>query len=185
MNGRGPVAVAAGGTGGHLFPAAALSHALAVRGFEVHLVTDERAAKYGGDFPAHTPFTDWPPRPRAEARLLPRSGRSSTLIRRDLRAARRLFKRMKPRAVIGFGGYPTVPPVLAASWLGVPALLHEGNAVIGRANRYLADRVDVIAKGFEVLGGVPGKHGREDAPHRKSGPPDGDRGRAGGLPGLL
>ena len=53
MSGRGPVVVAAGGTGGHLFPAAALSHALAARGFEVHLVTDERAAKFGGDFPAH------------------------------------------------------------------------------------------------------------------------------------
>ncbi len=54
MNGLGPVAVAAGGTGGHLFPAAALSHALKVHGFEVHLITDERAAKYDGDFPAHT-----------------------------------------------------------------------------------------------------------------------------------
>ncbi len=53
MSGRCPVVVAAGGTGGHLFPAAALAHALATRGFEVHLVTDERAAKFGGDFPAH------------------------------------------------------------------------------------------------------------------------------------
>ena len=82
--------------------------------------------------------------------------RAIVTIIRSTRAARRLFKQIRPRAVIGFGGYPTVPPVLAASQLGVPVILHEGNAVIGRANRYLADRAEVIAKGFEVLGGVPG-----------------------------
>ncbi|HUZ90409.1 MAG TPA: glycosyltransferase, partial [Methylocella sp.] len=77
-----------------------------------------------------------------------------TLIR-GIFAARALFKQIEPLAVIGFGGYPTVPPMLAAAWLGVPTLLHEGNAVIGRANRFLAGRVDAIAKGFEVLGGIP------------------------------
>ena len=63
---------------------------------------------------------------------------------------------ISPRAVIGFGGYPAVPPVLAATQLRLPTLLHEGNAVIGRANRFLASRVDAIAQGFEVLGGLPG-----------------------------
>jgi UDP-N-acetylglucosamine--N-acetylmuramyl-(pentapeptide) pyrophosphoryl-undecaprenol N-acetylglucosamine transferase len=154
MNGKGPVAVAAGGTGGHLFPAAALSHALKAQGFEVHLFTDVRATKYGGDFPAHTVHRLAAATPSGGS-LLPKIRAIVTIIR-STRAARRLFKQIRPRAVIGFGGYPTVPPVLAASQLGVPVILHEGNAVIGRANRYLADRAEVIAKGFEVLGGLPG-----------------------------
>jgi UDP-N-acetylglucosamine--N-acetylmuramyl-(pentapeptide) pyrophosphoryl-undecaprenol N-acetylglucosamine transferase len=153
MSKKGPVAVAAGGTGGHLFPAAALSHALAARGFAVHLITDERAAKYGGDFPAcaiHELAAATP----SGGSVFARGPAVLTLIRGTF-AARGLFKRIKPLAVIGFGGYPTVPPVLAASMLGVPTLVHEGNAVIGRANRFLAGRVDAIAKGFEVLGGIP------------------------------
>jgi UDP-N-acetylglucosamine--N-acetylmuramyl-(pentapeptide) pyrophosphoryl-undecaprenol N-acetylglucosamine transferase len=153
MSGQGPVAVAAGGTGGHLFPAAALSHALAARGFEVHLITDERAAKYGGDFPAHAVHRLPAATPSGGSLML--KIRAIVTIIRSTRAARRLFKQIRPRAVIGFGGYPTVPPVLAASRLGMPVLLHEGNAVIGRANRFLADRAELIAKGFEVLGGLP------------------------------
>ena len=153
MSGQGPVAVAAGGTGGHLFPAAALSHALEARGFTVHLITDERAAKYGDDFPAHAVHRLAAATPSGGSLVL--RIRAIVTIIRSTRAARRLFKQIRPRAVIGFGGYPTVPPVLAASRLGVPVLLHEGNAVIGRANRFLADRAEVIAKGFEVLGGLP------------------------------
>ena len=153
MSGTGPVAVAAGGTGGHLFPAAALSHALAARGFAVHLVTDERAAKYGDDFPACA-IHKLPAATPSGGSVVTRGQAVLTLIRGTF-AARVLFKRIEPLAVIGFGGYPTVPPMLAAAWLGVPTLLHEGNAVIGRANRFLAGRVDAIAKGFEVLGGIP------------------------------
>jgi UDP-N-acetylglucosamine--N-acetylmuramyl-(pentapeptide) pyrophosphoryl-undecaprenol N-acetylglucosamine transferase len=154
MSEKGPVAVAAGGTGGHLFPAAALSHALAARGFEVHLVTDERAAPYGGDFPAYAVHKLAAATPSGGSLVL--RVRAIVTIIRSTRAARRLFKQIRPRAVIGFGGYPTVPPVLAASRLGIPVLLHEGNAVVGRANRFLADRAEAIAKGFEVLGGLPG-----------------------------
>jgi UDP-N-acetylglucosamine--N-acetylmuramyl-(pentapeptide) pyrophosphoryl-undecaprenol N-acetylglucosamine transferase len=153
MSNKDSVAVAAGGTGGHLFPAAALSHALAARGFTVHLVTDERAAQYGGDFPAYAVHTLAAATPSGGS--LVRRVQAIVTIIRATRAARRLFKKIRPCAVIGFGGYPTVPPVLAASRLGVPVLLHEGNAVIGRANRFLADRVEAIAKGFEVLGGIP------------------------------
>ena len=153
MSGTGPVAVAAGGTGGHLFPAAALSHALAARGFAVHLVTDERAAKYGDDFPACA-IHKLPAATPSGGSVVTRGQAVLTLIR-GIFAARALFKQIEPLAVIGFGGYPTVPPMLAAAWLGVPTLLHEGNAVIGRANRFLAGRVDAIAKGFEVLGGIP------------------------------
>jgi UDP-N-acetylglucosamine--N-acetylmuramyl-(pentapeptide) pyrophosphoryl-undecaprenol N-acetylglucosamine transferase len=154
MSGRCPVVVAAGGTGGHLFPAAALSHALATRGFEVHLITDERAAKFGGDFPAHVIHKVAAATPSSGA-LFSRATAIFTLILGTV-AARRLVKRIRPRAVIGFGGYPTVPPMLAATRLRVPTILHEGNAVIGRANRFLASRVDAIAHGFEVLGGLPG-----------------------------
>jgi UDP-N-acetylglucosamine--N-acetylmuramyl-(pentapeptide) pyrophosphoryl-undecaprenol N-acetylglucosamine transferase len=154
MSSRCPVVVAAGGTGGHLFPAAALSHALAARGMEVHLITDERAAKYGGDFPAHAIHKVAAATPSSGA-FFPRATAIFTLIRGTV-AARQLFNRINPPAVIGFGGYPTVPPVLAATRLRVPTILHEGNAVIGRANRFLAGNVDAIAKGFEALGGLPG-----------------------------
>ena len=153
MSGRCPVVVAAGGSGGHLFPAAALSHALAARGMEVHLVTDKRAAKFGGGFPAHAIHKIAAATPISGA-LFSRATAILTLIEGTV-TARRLVKQIRPRAVIGFGGYPTVPPVLAATRLRVPTLLHEGNAVIGRANRFLASRVDAIAQGFEVLGGLP------------------------------
>lgn len=154
MSVRRPVVVAAGGSGGHLFPAAALSHVLAARGMEVHLVTDERTGKFGGDFPAHAIHKVASATPRSGGFFL-RATAILTLIRGTV-AARRLVKRIRPRAVIGFGGYPTVPPLLAATQLRVPTLLHEGNAVIGRANRFLASKVDAIAQGFEVLDGLPG-----------------------------
>lgn len=144
-----PVLVAAGGTGGHLFPAQALSEVLAARGIPVELVTDERAAKYGAEFPArithHVPAatpTGGSPFARARAIL--------SLVR-GTQAARRIVRRVKPRAIVGFGGYPTVPPVLAGTQLKVPTILHEANAVMGRANRFLARRVQIVAKGFDNL----------------------------------
>ncbi len=144
-----PVLLAAGGTGGHLFPAQALAEALAARGIPVELVTDNRALRYGVDFPARivhhvasaTP-TGGGPLARARAML--------TLLQ-GTRAARRIIKRIAPRAVVGFGGYPTVPPILAAAQLKVPTILHEQNAVMGRANKFLARRVKAIAKGFDNL----------------------------------
>ncbi len=150
-----PVLVAAGGTGGHLFPAEALSNALIARGYVVELVTDERATKYGSNFPARAVHqipaaTPSGGSPFAKAMAL------FTLARGTL-AAYRLLKETKPLVLVGFGGYPTVPPVLAARFLHVPVILHEANAVMGRANRFLASRVDIIAKGFETLGGVDAK----------------------------
>ena len=144
-----PVLVAAGGTGGHLFPAQALAEALAARGIPVELVTDDRALRYGADFPARivhhvasaTP-TGGGPLARARAIL--------TLLH-GTRAARRIIKRVRPRAVVGFGGCQPGPPVLAASQLKVPTILHEQNAVMGRANAFLARRVKTIAKGFDNL----------------------------------
>ena len=144
-----PILVAAGGTGGHLFPAQALSEVLSARGIAVELITDDRAVRYGAEFPARivhhvasaTP-TGGGPIARARAIL--------TLMR-GTQAARRIIARVKPRAVVGFGGYPTVPPVLAGTQLKVPTILHEQNAVMGRANRFLAGRVQAVAKGFDNL----------------------------------
>jgi UDP-N-acetylglucosamine--N-acetylmuramyl-(pentapeptide) pyrophosphoryl-undecaprenol N-acetylglucosamine transferase len=155
MNGRFRIVVAAGGTGGHLFPAAALSHVLIARGFEVHLVTDERAEKYGGDFPAHDIHKIAAASPSGGS-IFSRARAALTLVQGTF-AARKLFERIEPGAVVGFGGYPAVPPLLAGAWHRIPTLLHESNAVIGRANRFLAPRVDAIAKGFEILGGLPEK----------------------------
>ncbi len=153
MSGKRPVVIAAGGTGGHLFPAAALAHALESRGFEIHLVTDERAAGYSGNFPARAIHYVAAASPRGG----PLVSRLAAIIKlaKGTFAARRLLKRIKPCAVAGFGGYPAVPPVMAAAQLGIPAVLHEANAVIGRANRFLAPRADAIATGFAQLGGLP------------------------------
>jgi UDP-N-acetylglucosamine--N-acetylmuramyl-(pentapeptide) pyrophosphoryl-undecaprenol N-acetylglucosamine transferase len=140
------IVVAAGGTGGHLFPAEALAAALNRRGAMVDLATDERATRYGAAFPARAthvipsatirksnPLT-WVSAP---ARIL--GGMASAFM---------LLGKLRPAALIGFGGYPTVPPVLAARLRGIPTLIHDQNGVLGRANRLLAPRVDAIAITF-------------------------------------
>ena len=143
---RAPVLVAAGGTGGHLFPAEALAAALGKRGIAVHLVTDRRAVRYGGAIP------DAATHVVASATLRARNPiaatRTAAMLGVGLVQAWALIGRLKPAAVIGFGGYPTIPPLLAAAWRGVPTLIHDANAVIGRANRLLAPRVTAIATTF-------------------------------------
>jgi UDP-N-acetylglucosamine--N-acetylmuramyl-(pentapeptide) pyrophosphoryl-undecaprenol N-acetylglucosamine transferase len=146
------ILIAAGGTGGHLFPAQALASALAARGVPAELATDERALKYGGDFPARA-IHAIPSATPTGAGFVSKARAVLTLAQGTL-VARALIKKIAPLAVIGFGGYPTVPPLLAASWLGLPTLLHEQNAVMGRANRFLAGRVGVVATGFPTLQGV-------------------------------
>jgi UDP-N-acetylglucosamine--N-acetylmuramyl-(pentapeptide) pyrophosphoryl-undecaprenol N-acetylglucosamine transferase len=151
---RAPVLVAAGGTGGHLFPAEALAAALIKRGMSVHLATDRRAERYGGAFAGDAVHVI------ASATLRGRTpiALASTAVTLGLGLAQAwaLLGRLKPAAVIGFGGYPTVPPVLAAVWRGVPSLIHDANAVIGRANRLLAPRVTAIGTTFpDVFGGEP------------------------------
>ncbi|SON56518.1 UDP-N-acetylglucosamine-N-acetylmuramyl-(pentapeptide) pyrophosphoryl-undecaprenol N-acetylglucosamine transferase [Hartmannibacter diazotrophicus] len=139
--------LAAGGTGGHLFPAEALALALTRRGHVVDLATDERVESYGKDFPARkvhvVPSATFGSRsPVALAKSLFRLGAGYL-------KARRLMREVKPDAVIGFGGYPTVPPLTAAVSFNVPTMVHEANAVMGRANRFLASRVTAVATGFE------------------------------------
>ncbi len=153
------ILLAAGGTGGHLFPAAALAQELARRGFAVELATDERAEQYGSDFPARAvyriPSATFTSRaPLAVAKTL---GRLATGFIR----ARRLLEMVQPHVVIGFGGYPTLPPIMAARSLGIPTVIHEQNAVMGRANRLLSRFADAIALSF-----TPTKYLRRSAEKR-------------------
>ncbi len=144
------VLLAAGGTGGHLFPAEALAHALVARGARVELATDSRASKYGAEFPAGAMHAIPSATPRGGG-FVARAGALATLGRGVL-ASLALLRRVKPDVVVGFGGYPTVPPLFAASLLRIPTLLHEQNAVMGKANRFLAGRVTRIATGFPLAG---------------------------------
>ena len=142
------VIVAAGGTGGHLFPAEALAVALSRRGVTVDLVTDERASRYG-EFPGHATHIV-PSATFAGRNPFHIAGVTSKLCRGTI-GALHLFGRLRPAAVVGFGGYPTIPPLLAAVLRGIPTLVHEQNGVLGRANRLLARRVQAIATGFRGL----------------------------------
>jgi UDP-N-acetylglucosamine--N-acetylmuramyl-(pentapeptide) pyrophosphoryl-undecaprenol N-acetylglucosamine transferase len=143
---KGVVLLSAGGTGGHLFPAEALAHELIERGWKVHLATDGRAERYAGNFPAAaihsvTSATFGTKNPIALAGAFWR-------IWTGFRQASRVIAKVKPDVVVGFGGYPTLPPIFAATRRKVPTIIHEQNAVMGRANRALATRVDAIAGGF-------------------------------------
>jgi len=140
------VLLAAGGTGGHLFPAEALAVALARRGIVVDLATDERATRYGHDFPARATHVI----PSATIRGRDPISMLKTLSALALGAGKALLmlRRTRPVAVVGFGGYPTLPPVLAATLRRIPTVIHDANAVMGRANRMLAPRVSAIATSF-------------------------------------
>jgi UDP-N-acetylglucosamine--N-acetylmuramyl-(pentapeptide) pyrophosphoryl-undecaprenol N-acetylglucosamine transferase len=132
----GPVLLCAGGTGGHLFPAQALAHELRGRGLSVHLATDERAERFAGEFPAdETHVIESATITSKNPIALARTGLK---LFQGLRQSGRLLARIKPRVVVGFGGYPTLPPVMAASRAGIPSIIQEQNAVMGRANRFLA-----------------------------------------------
>jgi len=148
--------LAAGGTGGHLIPAFALAAELDRRGHHVALITDERGADIPGkpDFlPAHVlpagrfgknPLT-WP---NAAKALM--DGRKMAL---------RLFESFEPSAVVGFGGYPAAPAVLAATSADIPSIVHEQNAVLGRVNRLVASRVNAIATAYPDIKRLKPKHG--------------------------
>ncbi|MEO6152233.1 MAG: undecaprenyldiphospho-muramoylpentapeptide beta-N-acetylglucosaminyltransferase [Croceibacterium sp.] len=150
--------LAAGGTGGHLSPAFALAEELDRRGHHVALITDARGDAIPGkpDFlPAHVlpagrvgknPL-GWP------------AGLSAVLEGRAM--ARRLYDSFAPSAVVGFGGYPALPALLAASAAGIGTVIHEQNAVLGRVNRLLAGRVDAIATAYPQIDRLAAKHQRK------------------------
>jgi UDP-N-acetylglucosamine--N-acetylmuramyl-(pentapeptide) pyrophosphoryl-undecaprenol N-acetylglucosamine transferase len=138
--------LAAGGTGGHLFPAFALAEELRRRGIAVDLVTDMRADRYDAGFPAREVYRVPSASPSGRSpQVLARAAWSLT---RGIAASLKLLRQVKPAAVVGFGGYPAFPPLVAARLAGVPTALHEQNAVLGRANRSLARYVTAIATSF-------------------------------------
>lgn len=143
----GPILLAAGGTAGHLFPAEALALVLAKRGLTVDLATDHRAAHF--EFPARAVHLI--PSATLRARHPLALARTTALLALGTAKAWALIGRIDPKIVVGFGGYPTVPPLWAASLRGVPTVLHEQNGVMGRANRLLAPRVTAIATSFHTL----------------------------------
>jgi len=145
MEARGLIVLAAGGTGGHVFPARALAEALRARGWRLALITDRRGEAFGETLSdvetylisAASPGGGVGGKLRALARLAT-----------GLLQARALLRRLKPDAVVGFGGYASVPTMLAAALARLPTIIHEQNAVLGRANRLLAPRVTRIATSF-------------------------------------
>ncbi len=138
--------LAAGGTGGHMVPAHALAAELRARGHGVLLITDERGARFPGLFD------------KVPVHILP-AGRlgggplgwlkAARSVMAGRGEARGLYRNHRPDAVIGFGGYPAFPALLAAAGMGIPTLLHEQNAVLGRVNRLLAGSARAIATAFE------------------------------------
>jgi UDP-N-acetylglucosamine--N-acetylmuramyl-(pentapeptide) pyrophosphoryl-undecaprenol N-acetylglucosamine transferase len=137
------ILLAAGGTGGHLFPAEALGVELIRRGYRVRLVTDARALRYSGLFSKDT--IDVVPSATVRSRTPWSLAYTGLMLGYGTAMALNLIRRLKPSAVIGFGGYPTLPPLIAARLLGVPGIVHDANAVLGRANRFLSSRVSAIA----------------------------------------
>jgi UDP-N-acetylglucosamine--N-acetylmuramyl-(pentapeptide) pyrophosphoryl-undecaprenol N-acetylglucosamine transferase len=152
---RSTILLAAGGTGGHLFPAFALAEELARRGWRVDLATDMRGDRYGTGFPAAEIHRI------SSATLQGRSplamARTGFSLAKGIGQAYKLLGRIKPAVVVGFGGYPCFPPLVAARLRGIPTALHEQNAVLGRANRMLAGRVSAIATSFENVKFIDGK----------------------------
>ena len=141
--------LAAGGTGGHLFPAQALAEELGRRGWRIVLATDERGALYADKFPAEHRI----PLSAATFRKGDPIGAIAAgwNIFQGVMQARTAFKVLDPTVVIGFGGYPSLPALLGAVWDKRATIIHEQNAVLGRVNRFLADKVDVVACAFPTL----------------------------------
>lgn len=149
----GLVLIAAGGTGGHLFPAEALAVALKARGVRVALATDHRVGAIAGSFPAEAVIEL--PSATPSGRSVPQMARAALLLSAGVAKAVPAIRRLKPVAVVGFGGYPTVPPLAAAALLRLPTVIHEANGVMGRANRLLARWATLIATGFPETRGIP------------------------------
>jgi UDP-N-acetylglucosamine--N-acetylmuramyl-(pentapeptide) pyrophosphoryl-undecaprenol N-acetylglucosamine transferase len=152
MTGAPLIVLTAGGTGGHVFPAEALARALSARSYRLALVTDRRGTAYPGALA------------QIETHRLPVTTLAGSIAQRlkgglDLAwstmRARSLLRRLRPAAVVGFGGYPSLPAMFAAAQLGIPTALHEQNAVLGRANRLLVRRVSAVATSFPQVRFLP------------------------------
>ncbi|MCE7795876.1 undecaprenyldiphospho-muramoylpentapeptide beta-N-acetylglucosaminyltransferase [Sphingobium sufflavum] len=150
--------LAAGGTGGHVMPAHAVAEELMARGHHVALVTDERGAKIPGIFE------------KAQTHILPAGrmsggpvgwvkGARAIMAGRDM--ARRLYDVFRPSVVVGFGGYPALPALLGAFKEGIPTIVHDQNAVLGRVNRLVAGKVNAIATAYPDVQKLAKRHGHK------------------------
>ncbi len=142
------ILLSSGGTGGHVFPAQALAEMLQARGYRLALITDRRGDSYGG------PLDDLDTYYIQAAGISGRGPIAKAIAAVRLAIgyfqARRLLRDLAPDVVVGFGGYPTIPTLLAASRLGIKTVIHEQNAVLGRANRLLASHATRIATAFQT-----------------------------------
>lgn len=158
------IVLAAGGTGGHMFPAEALARELGARGFALALMTDRRGAAFGEGSGVEVH--------RIHAAQIAgnvfRKAAATVEIARGYFEARRLLHELSPAVVVGFGGYASLPTMLAAVRSRILTIIHEQNAVLGRANRMLASRVDAIATSFEEVQMLPD---RMSAQLRRTGNP--------------
>jgi UDP-N-acetylglucosamine--N-acetylmuramyl-(pentapeptide) pyrophosphoryl-undecaprenol N-acetylglucosamine transferase len=147
------VVIAAGGTGGHMFPARAFADELRARGWKTALISDSRGLRYAADFPA-----DWKEEIEAASPNFRKPWKlpgAMLKINAGIGKASRLLKQHRPALVAGFGGYPAFPALAAARRLGVPIIIHEQNAVLGRVNRQFAKHARLVASGFQRLDFLP------------------------------
>ena len=152
--------IAAGGTGGHMFPAQSLAEVMLERGWRVKLSTDARGARYTGGFPEAVQIEQVASATFARGGVLAKLGVPFKIAGGVLSAVVNMM-RDKPTAVIGFGGYPSIPALGAATLLRLPRMIHEQNGVLGRVNERFANRVDAIACGTwptELPEGTTGTH---------------------------
>ncbi|MCP3972756.1 MAG: UDP-N-acetylglucosamine--N-acetylmuramyl-(pentapeptide) pyrophosphoryl-undecaprenol N-acetylglucosamine transferase [Rhodobacteraceae bacterium] len=140
------VVIAAGGTGGHMFPAQALAETMLRAGWRVKLSTDERGARYTGGFPHTVEIEEVSSATFSRGGLLARVWVPFS-IAGGVWQAMRNFRRDRPDVVVGFGGYPSIPALAAAVLMKLPRMLHEQNGVLGRVNTVFARRVDAVACG--------------------------------------
>ncbi|WP_170400395.1 UDP-N-acetylglucosamine--N-acetylmuramyl-(pentapeptide) pyrophosphoryl-undecaprenol N-acetylglucosamine transferase [Ruegeria arenilitoris] len=152
--------IAAGGTGGHMFPAQALTEAMLQKGWRVRLSTDARGARYTSGFPHSTEIVE------ASSATFARGGLAAKAlvgpkIAAGVSGMAVQMMRDRPDVVVGFGGYPSIPALGAATMLKIPRMIHEQNGILGRVNQLFATRVSQVACGIwptDLPEGAKGVH---------------------------